>query len=407
MTTWHHRLTKTRRRWGRQLFPFGRGNVTALVISAFFTSLYIYVPVSTLYLQSKGLNYVQINSLWGILVATQFAIEVPAGLIGDRVGRKLSINLALALQVLGEVIYIFARGYLGFVLAAATGGAGFAFTSGCIEALIYDSLRARGREEEMARAMGEIHATKRLANLLAFTAGGLLLTRLTQARFILAIALTAGSVAVGFLVSLTLKEPLAQDGAPAPTSSPALVKDGLSLLGRNRTFRRLVLLSVATVAFRDYLINLYPPAFVAVGVPPRWLSLAPALASGLSIAGARYAYVIESRLGRRGSLLLATALPGVLYLVFAGASHPTLRVIVFCLLSGSMSLKGPIMTGRLNAQIASHNRATVLSMISMVSGLYVALMGLVVGRVGDLWLPGAFLLMGGVVLVGAVAFRDR
>jgi len=176
--------------------------MTALAISAFFTSLYIYVPVSTPYLQSKGLNYVQINSLWGILVATQFAIEVPAGLIGDRVGRKLSINLALALQVLGEVVYIFARGYPGFVLAAAIGGAGFAFASGCIEALIYDSLRARGRDEEMARAMGVIHATKRLANLLAFTAGGLLLTRLTQARFVLAIALTAGSVAVGFLISM-------------------------------------------------------------------------------------------------------------------------------------------------------------------------------------------------------------
>ena len=43
-------------------------------------------------------------------------------------------------------------------------------------------------------------------------------------------------------------------------------------------------------------------------------------------------------------------------------------------------------------------------MISMASGLYVAWMGLIVGRVGDLWLPGAFLLMGGVVLVGSLVF---
>jgi hypothetical protein len=43
-------------------------------------------------------------------------------------------------------------------------------------------------------------------------------------------------------------------------------------------------------------------------------------------------------------------------------------------------------------------------MISMASGLYVALMRLVVGRAGDLWLPGAFLLMGGVVLVGSLVF---
>ena len=50
--------------WLQRLFPFGRGNVTRLAIAHFFTNLYFYLPVSTLYLQGKGLyqvNFVQLT----------------------------------------------------------------------------------------------------------------------------------------------------------------------------------------------------------------------------------------------------------------------------------------------------------------------------------------------------------
>jgi MFS family permease len=388
-----------------RLFPFGWGNVTKLAIAYFFATLYFYIPVSTLYLQSRHLNYVQINSLWGIIVGTMFIAEVPTGIVGDRLGRKLSVNIALALQVLGEVVYIFATSYWSFALAAVIGGLGFAFSSGCLEALVYDSLAAQGRQEEMSRAMGFISSGQQLANLLAFAAGSLLVIELTQKRFVLAIAVTACAVAVGLLISLTLREAQARPEQEGPSSSLKLLVDGVKMLGSNKTFRRLALLSLATTPFRDYLLNLYQPHFVAAGVPPIWLGLALALASGLSVVAARYVYWLEARLGARGSLLLVTSLPGALYLLMAVVSPPALVVLVFCLLPTSMSLKGPIFSGHLNRYIDSNNRATVLSLISMFSGLYVALMGPLIGRIGDLSLPYAFVFMGVVVLAGSLLFR--
>jgi hypothetical protein len=41
----------------------------------------------------------------------------------------------------------------------------------------------------------------------------------------------------------------------------------------------------------------------------------------------------------------------------------------------------------------------------MLSGLYVALMGLVIGRIADSSLTYAFVFMGGVILVGVWLFR--
>ena len=102
---------------------------------------------------------------------------------------------------------------------------------------------------------------------------------------------------------------------------------------------------------------------------------------------------------------MVTSLPGALYLVMAAVSHPAFSVLVFCILSGSMSLKDPIFSGHLNKHIESKNRATVLSLISMFSGIYVALMGLLIGRIGDFSLTYAFTFMGAIVLVGSLVFR--
>ena len=391
--------------WRDRLLPFGWGNVTKLAIAYFFSTLYFYIPVSTLYLQGKGLNYVQINSLWGIIVGTMFVAEVPTGILADRLGRKRAIIVALAFQVLGEVVYIFADGYWLFALAATIGGLGFAFSSGCLEALVYDSLRMAGREGEMSKAMGFVDAAQRSANLLAFAIGGLLVIDLARERFVLAIIVTACAVAVGWLFSFTLQEPPCEQQQEGDGSAIKLLVDGVRLLRGNKPFRRLVLLALATVPFKDYLLNLYQPWFVGAGVPPVWLGLALALSSGLGILGARYAYWLEAHLGAKWSLMLTTSLPGALYLLMAVTLHPAFLVLVFCTLMGSMSLKNPILSGQLNRHIDSRNRATVLSLVSMFSGIYVALMGLLIGRIGDVSLTYAFLFMGMIVLGGSLLFR--
>ena len=104
---------------------------------------------------------------------------------------------------------------------------------------------------------------------------------------------------------------------------------------------------------------------------------------------------------------MATALPGLLYLAMAAVVHPIFSVPVFCALYGSMSLRGPILSGRLNAHIASENRATVLSLISMFSGIYVALMGLLIGRIADVSVPYGLAAMGIIILAGSFLFRAR
>ena len=391
------------------LFPFGKGNITSLTLIYFFSLLYFYVPIATLYLQDKGLNYTMINSIWAIIVGTMFIAEIPTGIIADRIGRKKAIILALGLQLSGEVIFLFAQSYWLFALCGVIGGLGFAFSSGCIESLVYEDLKRSGRVDQMNRAMGLIHAARQTASLLAFALGGLLLREINPSRFVTAIALTAGCVAIGFLLTFTLKEDhqTLMNSKDQRENSLKYLKDGWQLIRSNKIFQLLIALSIFTVPFRDYLINLYQPRFVDAGLPPVWLGFGLALASGVGILCARYAYLLEKHLGSRMAILISTFLPGLLYFVFAFVSGGWGLVPLFCLLLGVQSLKSPLLSAHLNAHIADENRATVLSLISMGEGAYVMLMGLLISKAADNSLTGAFLLMGVVICLSAIVFRLR
>lgn len=391
------------------LFPFGSGNITSLTLIYFFSTLYFYVPIATLYLQDKGLNYTMINSMWAIIVGTMFITEIPTGMIADRIGRKKAIILALGLQLSGEVIFLFAQQYWLFAVCGVVGGLGFAFSSGCIESLVYEDLKKDNSVDQMTRAMGLIQAASQTASLLAFAIGGLLLSELSQTRFLTAIALTAGCVAIGFLLTFTLKENhrTVSNSKEQRENSLKYLKDGWQLIRSNRAFQLLIALGIFTVPFRDYLINLYQPKFIEAGLPPVWLGLGLALASGVGILCARYAYLLEKYLGSRMAILTSTLLPGLLYFVFALVSGGWGLVPLFCLLLGAQSLKSPLLSAHLNTHIADENRATVLSLISMGEGAYVMLMGLLIGKVADNSLMNAFLLMGAVICLSALVFRLR
>lgn len=371
-----------------------------VALITFFTNLYFYTPFETLYFQSRGLDLLQISSLWGIIVGTMFVAEVPTGIVADKIGRRQALIISLFLQLAGEILFLFARGYAFFAVTSIVAGIGFSFASGAVDALVYDSLPADDRPAHMKRAMGLIGSSGRIGNIVAFSLGGLMVANLRTEPFIVAIGFTAAAVGLGLLWSFAIHEPK-HEVAHSKPDSVALLRAGLHLLRRNGRLRRIVLLSLLTDAFGPYLLRYYQPYFLLAQIHVVVFGVALALGSLAGALGERYAYLVEKVLGMRRAVLLATALPGVLYLVMAGIIHPVGSVVLFVLQYGAMSIRGPLFSAYMNGHIESSHRATVLSLISMLSGIYVALMGLVIGRVADVWVPYAFVLMGTIVLAGA------
>jgi hypothetical protein len=378
-------------------------NVSRVVLLTFFARLHFYLHASTLFLQDRGLSLFEVNVVDSIVLLAVFAAEVPTGVIADRIGRKWAVVTGLLLHGLGEFLVLFGYSFGAFAVMAAIIGVGFAFQSGAWESLIYDTLPPDNRENAMKRAMGNIGAAGNLGFVLSPLAGSLIVAGLTQDQFARAIILTAGSIMLAALVALTLREP---QTAYSLTKTPpkTILRNGYAELRDSRPLQRIALVTIFT-AFGGALIALAPPHFVAHDAPTFLIGASLAGGSLLATFTQKYAYVSETLLGRRLGLVVAAALPGVLFGLLALASGAYSIFALVVLIYGFNPVKTPLLSAYQNAHIASGSRTTALSLINMLAHLWVGVGTVIAGAIADVSIPLVFMLSGGVMLLAVVVLR--
>ena len=378
-------------------------NVSKIALINFFSTLYFYLPILTIYYQQRGLNFTQINSLWGIITASIFFAEIPTGILADKFGRKLSMILALSFQLVGEIFFLFAQNYLHFIFISIIAGIGFAFQSGCSQALVYDTLKEDDREKEMKKSTGLIGAFYQTGHLIGAFASSLIIFQLTKSNIILAIVLTIISIGIALLITFLLKEPKSEYHH-SEKNPLELLKNSIKLIQTNSSLRKIVLLGLITTPFVGYLRNFHPPYFQLSQIPTYWLGISLGIAGLLAMFTSKNAYKLEKVLGTN-AIFISTLLPAFFYFLMAFIFHPVFSILLFTLNYGSMSLQDPFLADYYNIHIQSENRATSLSAINMLSSIYIALMGLVIGRLADSSLSSAFLFIGVIILMGSIVFK--
>ncbi len=385
------------------LSSFKWDNIAKLSLIYFFSAFYLYLPFVTLYYQHRGLSLLQISSLQSIIIGITFFTNIPTGIFADKIGRKISIILSIGLQLLGEILFFFARSYPEFVLIAIIAGIGFSFTIGTVSALTFETLKEEGKEGNMGKATGSRMATESLARIIAPFLGGLLIAPFIVDRFMLLIVLTIIAVSIAFILTFTLKEP--KNKTSAQKKPVQLFLDGLKLLKSNTSLQRIVLLSLFTNPLISYLFILYQPYFVKSGVAPLMFGLTLSTGAVFSLLGNKFAYKFEKIFGIGKGIFLATLFPAIIYLSMTFTYHPFWSFILVCLIYLPLGLQDPLFTDYQNQHISDDNRATMISLISMLNNIYIATMGLVIGFLADKSLNLAFLCIGGVILLASFMFK--
>lgn len=388
--------------WLRRRGDLSTPKLVALI--SFFGQLYFFVPVMTPYLQGKGLSLAQIAGMQTLLMVTQLVMELPTGVLADRMGHRRSYQAALVMATLGEVITLLAGAYPTFLLGQAVAGTGFAFASGSVDALVYESLPADDRTARMQRAKGQIGAAMQLASLFAYSVGAFITRELTYERMRLTLKMDVVGVGMSVVLALLLREPARQVLA-AGQGSLELVRTGWRTLMRSQELRRLVLISIVTNAFVAHLLIFYQDYFLRAGVAPVWLGLGLALGSGVAFFTQLHAWRLPAVLGTRNGLIVATGLPGVLYILMALLDQPVIAVVLFIVQWGIVQLAIPLFAGLFNAHIEESARATSLSLINGIVTIYIGIGGVILGWLAAWSIDGMFAILGAVILAGTILVR--
>jgi MFS family permease len=373
----------------------------------FCTRFHLYIHIYALVLQSRGLTLAGISLLESIVIGTLFVMEVPTGIIADKIGRKWSVTAALVLLMGGETLFLFSRTLpILLIFTTICTGTGFAFMSGAMEALIYDSLPEANREQTMQQVMGRYHSLGQIAFFLSPVVGALILGGLSPERVDMAIGLTVLALAVGVGLCLFLREPAAP-WRSGHVGMLTIIRRSAGEVRRLPQLRRFILFCLLTSTFTGTLITtLAAPHLTRNQVDPAWIALALSLGSLLAAFTQRHAYRVERWLGFRRAMLLLSFIPGIAYLLLAIITGSTAWLVIVWLY-GTNDMRAPLVSAYHNTLIASENRATTLSLISMFNSLFIAIAAPLYAALATYSLPLAFGVMGGMIMLATLVLQPE
>jgi len=118
-----------------------------------------------------------------------------------------------------------------------------------------------------------------------------------------------------------------------------------------------------------------------------------------------YAARLEATLGLPRLLLATAVVPGLLYLGLGAVRAPAFALPAAFVIVGLKLLRAPLLSDLINRLVASDNRATILSGVSMLERLVVFLLYPMVGWAADRSLSLAFAGLGAVTLLFAALSR--
>jgi MFS family permease len=353
------------------------------------------VGITTLWQLERGLSVAQSLTVSSAAGLTVFFLELPTSGFADAFGRRPVFIASAAVNVVASAMLIVAQSFWAFLAAAVLTGVFRALDSGPLEAWFVDTVHASTPGSDVdgsLAAQGTVLGSSIAAG--ALVSGALVWWHpFTSASALLLPVVVFVALNVVHLLAtvLLLKEPRARAAASglaraaaSAKEAPAVVRDGLGLLRSNRVLRGIIVVevfwSVAMIVFETF-----QPIRLAelVGSEDRaGAIMGPVAAGGWAVfaIGAALAGWTSRRVGVARTAMLARVLNGLGAVVMGLVAGPAALIAAYSvtyLLHGS---GGPMHAALLHREASSGNRATVLSMNSMVAfaafGICAPLLGL-------------------------------
>lgn len=349
------------------------------------------IPTIVLFYQVNGLSLSQVFILQSVFAVSVLIIEIPSGYFADLYGRKISLVIGSLLTALGFTFYAFAASFWFFffgeiILALANG-----LISGADSALLYDSLATEKKEKLYALYEGRYISLGNFSEGLAGITGGVLAFYWLRLPFTVQAILTTAVIPLTFF----LKEPPRKNLVVASTRARFknlwhIIKIAL---WKNPRQRWGILLAAAFGASTLHIVWLIQPYFKEVDLPLYWYGLLWALLQFVAGFFAWHAWRLYRYFPQQKVFLFLPLLLAASYIL--PATHKHIFFVAFFFLAYAVrGIHSPLLREKIQKLSSSQDRATVLSLKSMLVRLIFAVSGPLAGIVADTSLSLALALSG-------------
>ncbi len=323
------------------------------------TSFSLWIPFWTLwankYLDSLFLLTIVDAAFW----STMICFQLPAGLLGDKYGRKAMLFIGEAMFAVGVLAFGLSTEFWQFLASNVLWASGVCFIVSGDTPFLYDTLLELKRQNEFISVMAKSWAVIAVMSATACVVGGVIVQYILPDRLALTLIISAFVGLTGSFTVLFLKEPkvdrtkfgsfriqLSVGWNHVKTSRPIVVLISFQIIIEIALYVMAVFRSVYMNEDLDlnfFYVGLFIGAFTIVGG-----------------AVATQAGKIEQRLGEKNSLMfILLAIVGSFGIVFLVES--SVAIVIQFIIYGISNLVSPITNGYINQRVDSQHRSTVVS----------------------------------------------
>jgi hypothetical protein len=300
--------------------------------------------------------------------------------------------------VVGWTVYALATTFPAVIASEILLGIGMAFISGADSALLYISLEARGDAARYNRWEGRVRAASQASEALSASLGGWMYTVAPRFPFWMQVpAALAGLGVIGAMREVKERQSMGRISHLAHAWQ--IVRHALVHHARLRTA---MALSV-TLGMSTYIgVWLIQPWMQQRNIAVGWFGPIWAVAHLWLAATSLFAARVAENIGLRATLLICCLIAGTSYIGLALTSSP-FGALFYLGVMTVRGLQGPLLAAVLQADAPAGDRASVLSLNTLLFRLAGVIVLPPVGAAGDSFgLDSVLVLVGGLSLVTAI-----
>ncbi len=351
-------------------------NIKNYIVFRTFADLIILGPIIMIFLYARGLSFSEIMLLNSIFSVAVFLLEVPTGMIADKISRKYSLVIGSLFWTIQLIIFIYAQSFWGFLVAEIFCALGVTFKSGANTALLYDSLKTINRENEVQKFEGLAISILLYAQAIGSIATGFLYAIDIR----LPLIVSAINTTIAAMVALNFKEPPIEDKREKESYFVHIKESGKYVLGHGKVKAIIFYGAIFNIFYRVGFF-FFQPYFEGVKIDVIYFGFFFALFNIVAGVVSQNAYKIIKI--TKGKTLTFLSLLMIVSFFIMTIVPIWIGAFAILLQQAARGLYQPIIAKYINKHIPSNKRATIMSLYSLVANLAAAAFYPLFGMVMD------------------------
>jgi MFS family permease len=358
----------------------------------FLQGFVFYAPIATIFREDRGISLSQIFLIESISMILIILFEIPWGIFADRFGYKKTLVIANFIFFISKIVFFKANSFWMFLFERILLSISISGLSGCDESLIYLSLDKEDNSERVFARYGWF-------STIGFLLGSMISSFIISISTDLTAFYTIIPYGLAFLVSLFLND------VKNEIVKRESIKDSFKIALTNKEIIVFIVgISLIREVVQSITVFLNQTQYIKSGIDIKYFGVLLVVIQVMKLISVK-SYKLSNKLGQNKSISLLMICILLSSSTLIAISNPVISFMCIATISTSMALMEPMVIDIKNKSIFSGNRATILSIYSMLGSIISAFINPIIGFASNSSLENGLIICSLISLVSIILMR--